>query len=118
VPRDDARPTAEDLLTAVHEFLQTTLLPDVPAEHAYHLRVAINVLGMVERELGDRGARAAEHASALADLGFRDDVELADAIRNGTVAAAQLPDVTRVVRSDVLARLDLVDPAYATGHSA
>jgi hypothetical protein len=118
VPPDEARPTAEDLVTAAREFLQTSLLPDVPAQHAYHLRVAINVLGMVGRELADRGAAAALHSAQLGELGYRDDADLADAIRNGTVSAAQLPDITRAVRSDVLARLELADPAYPTQHSA
>jgi hypothetical protein len=118
VPADDARPTVEDLVTAAREFLQTALLPDVPVQHAYHLRVTINVLGMVERELADRGAAAASHARHLLELGYHDDADLADAIRNGTVPAAQLPDVIRAVRSDVLARLELADPSYLTQYSA
>lgn len=118
MPADDARPTLEDLVTAAREFLQTTLLPDVPAQHAYHLRVAINVLGMVERELADGGAAAASHTRQLLELGYHDDADLADAIRNGTVSAAQLPEVVRAVRSDVLARLELADPSYLTEYSA
>jgi hypothetical protein len=119
MPADDAaRPTAEELVTAVREFLQTTLLPDVPAEHAFHLRVAVNVLGMVERELADGGTAASGHARRLADLGYRDDAELAAAIRSGAVSATQLPEVITAVRADVLARLKFADPAYAAQYKS
>jgi hypothetical protein len=112
VPDDAARPTGADLVVAVREFLQTTLLPDVPAEHAFHLRVAVNVLGMVDRELADGGAAVARHEQRLAKVGYRDDAELAGAIRSGAVTPGQLPEVFRVVQADVRDRVELADPEY------
>lgn len=52
---DDARPygrpTARELLEAVHEFLTDKVMASEDPALAYHGRVAANVLGIVEREL-------------------------------------------------------------------
>jgi hypothetical protein len=45
------RPTAAEALDAISELLRDELLPDIGAEHRFQLRVAVNLLGVVEREL-------------------------------------------------------------------
>src|SRR5262245_57669116 len=94
-------PSADELLEAVTEFLRDRLGPDVPDEHRFHLRVAVNVLGIVRRELALEPSQAAAHAERLAALGVADDRELADRIRSGTA-----PDGTReAVYASVLDKL-------------
>jgi len=44
-------PSASELLDAVREFLEAELLPVAEGRVRFHLRVATNVLRMVEREL-------------------------------------------------------------------
>jgi adenosine/AMP kinase len=45
------RPTADELIVAVREFLERDVMPVVDGRTAFHLRVAMNVLNIVEREL-------------------------------------------------------------------
>lgn len=54
----DERPTAAELIAAVAGFLEKKAAPQLDAATAFHLKVAINALRIVERELqqGDRAA--------------------------------------------------------------
>ena len=45
------RPTAVELLEAVREFLGQDVMPAVEGRVRFHTRVAVNALGMLEREL-------------------------------------------------------------------
>ena len=45
------RPTAVELLDAIREFLAEDVMPAVEGRVQFHTRVAINALGMLEREL-------------------------------------------------------------------
>src|SRR5512139_807907 len=78
-------PSARELVEAVREFLQGDVLPGLDGRTKFHALVAINVLGMVERELefGPEAARA--HRERLAALGFADDRALVEAIRGGAL---------------------------------
>jgi hypothetical protein len=77
------RPSAAELVAAVREFLEADVLEATEGRVRFHARVAINVLGIVERELALGPAQAAAHAERLARLGFADDAALAAAIRAG-----------------------------------
>jgi hypothetical protein len=46
------RPTATELLRAVHDFLADDVVPATSGRLAYQSRVAANILAIVERELG------------------------------------------------------------------
>ena len=46
-----SRPPAADLLDVVREFLERELLPTLSADRWFQVRVAINILAMVKREL-------------------------------------------------------------------
>jgi hypothetical protein len=64
------RPTGAELLAALREFLEKTVAPQVDGATQFNLRIANNVLGIVERELEQRGpAGAAEVAGLRALLG-------------------------------------------------
>jgi hypothetical protein len=76
-------PSAAELVVAVREFLERDVLPIGEGRVKFHTRVAINVLGMVERELALGPEQDAAHARRLAALGVDGDAALAAAIRAG-----------------------------------
>ena len=88
------RPTAAELIAAVRAFLETEVAPQVGGATLFNVRIAGNVLGIVERELALRApAEAAETARLVALLGgvgagardlARLNRQLVDAIRAGT----------------------------------
>ena len=45
------RPTAAELLEALHEWMERDLLPGVDGRLQFHTRVAINMIDIVRREL-------------------------------------------------------------------
>ena len=80
-PHDLPDPPA--LLEAVREFLTGEVEPELDGRLRYHLKVAVNVLAIVERELRLAPEHEARHQERLTRLGFTTDAELADAIRGG-----------------------------------
>ncbi|HLJ62739.1 MAG TPA: DUF6285 domain-containing protein [Stellaceae bacterium] len=46
-----SRPPAPQILAVVNEFLETELLPGLEGEKWFNLKVAINLLALIEREL-------------------------------------------------------------------
>ena len=105
-------PSAAELVVSVREFLES-LRDEVPAERVFHLLVAANALGIIERELADGGVAEDAHAERLARLGYADDAALARAIRHRVLGTDELADVTAAVRADVEARLRVNSPTYA-----
>lgn len=102
-------PSAAELVTAVREFLESDVMPAVEGRVRFHTRVAINVLGMVAREIELGPAQAAEHAARLAELGVADEAELAAAVRAGSCdETALVAALTAAVR----AKLEVANPAY------
>jgi hypothetical protein len=64
------KPTARELLLAVQKFLERDLLPELEGVRRFHARVAVNVLGIVQRELALAGEQwPAQHARLAALLG-------------------------------------------------
>jgi hypothetical protein len=76
-------PTAAELAQALRDFLSDEVMPNTTGALSFHARVAANVAGIVQRELelGQDAARA--HRERLDALGFADDAQLAQAIRDG-----------------------------------
>jgi hypothetical protein len=72
------KPTRRELLLAVQKFLEKDLLPELEGVRRFHARVAVNVLGIVLRELELQGQQwPAQHARLAALLG-RSDAAPAD----------------------------------------
>jgi hypothetical protein len=117
------RPTATELVAAVRTFLEEDVMPAVEGRVAFHTRVAVNALGMVEREL-DLGPEleATERARALAVLGARADdrtgargldATLAAAIRAGDLGLDDAA-VVEHVRETVHDKLRIANPKYVS----
>jgi hypothetical protein len=111
------KPTATELLEAVREFLEKDILPEMKGGKAFHTRVAVNVLGIVGRELAQGPAcDAQEHAELRALLGHDGAIpelvkELAERIRDGALDARRT-EVMAHVRKTVENKLRIANPAY------
>ena len=113
------RPTAAELLEAVREFVERDVMErdELPARVAFHARVAVNVLGIVERELTLGPELDATERERLAALlghdGELDDLtaELARRIRDGSLDDRRTAVVEHVHES-VRAKLLVANPGY------
>ncbi len=111
-------PDTVELLTLVQKFLRLPINPTHAAEHAYHSRVASNVLKIVERDITEAPAMAAaarqrlaailEHDGELAEL----NAELARRLRQGEIDIER-PDVKAHLRQTAHDKVALVNPKYA-----
>lgn len=105
------RPTAEELVVAVREFLERDVMTSTTGAVQFHARVAVNALSAVERELRDGPAMADAHAARLASLGFSTEKELAGAIRSGSLDD-RYDEVAAAVRATVHDKLSIANPKY------
>jgi len=83
------RPTRDELLEAVVEFLENRVMPKLDKHTAFHARVAANVLNIVRRELEQGPGLDEEELARLKDLLGEDgtleelNTELCNRIRKG-----------------------------------
>ena len=110
-PHDQPDPSA--LLEAVREFLTDELEPQAEGRLRYHLKVAANVLAIVERELRLGAEHAAAHRERLGRLGFDSAAALAEAIRSGALDA-RLEELERELREMVVDKLTVARPGYGS----
>ncbi|MGZ8803336.1 MAG: DUF6285 domain-containing protein [Mycobacterium sp.] len=103
------RPTAAELVAAVADFLDDEVRAACDGQVGFHVRVAINVLRIVERELLDDTAGAV--MAALDGLGFADEASLSRAIRQGQLDD-RADDVMACLRVLVRHRLSIAHPGY------
>jgi hypothetical protein len=67
------RPTKQELLSAIRGFLEQELMPELEGVRRFHVRVSVNALAIVLRELELEGEqRPAQHARLCALLGRSD----------------------------------------------
>lgn len=82
-------PDAKTLLVAATKYMEDELMPKLDGYHRFKVRVTINVLNTIRRELEmGEGQAKAEHERLVAILGHEGDVEtmsreLAERIRAG-----------------------------------
>jgi len=105
------RPTAAELLEALHEWMERDLLPGVDGRLQFHTRVAINMIDIVRRELELGPDQEVQHQEVLASFGMNDDAELAAAIRDGAFDA-NLVDVLNRLRPVVEDKVRVANPRY------
>lgn len=107
----DDRPTARELLEAVSEHLEG-LRADSEGAQGFGLRVTRNVVDMVGREVALAPETARRRTRRLAEVGVRDEADMAAGIRSGTLRG---PAVTEVVRELVRDKLAVSHPGYWLG---
>jgi hypothetical protein len=82
-------PDIKTLLTAATKYMESELMPSLDGYHRFKVRVTVNVLNTIRRELEMRETQAkAEHKRLVAILGHDGDVEtlsreLSERIRRG-----------------------------------
>ena len=105
------RPTAEELVVAVREFLEKDVMAATSGAVQFHTRVAINALSAVERELRDGPVMEDEHVARLGALGFGSEGQLAEAIRSGELDE-RYDEIVAAVRATVRDKLLVANPKY------
>jgi hypothetical protein len=117
------RPTAVELVESVREFLERDVMAATEGRVQFHTRVAVNALGMIERELTlGPGFRDAERARAAALLGHDGEPlalerEIAAGIRDGSLDS-KLDAVHAHVRQTVREKLLVANPGYPPSDGA
>ena len=113
------RPTTRELLAAVGAFLEREAMPALEGRRAFHARVAVNALAIVERELANAESQqvaALERLRALlGESGSLEEleVELCRRIRVGEVGL-HTPGLLDHLRAPSLAKLAVDQPRYAS----
>ena len=107
------RPTREELLQAVIDYLQQDLLPHSQGSQRFHLLVVLRVLGIVLRELQQGDAFALQEAELLTSLlGEGADLEaFSDAIAAGTLSADSAGLISGLLAL-AKAKLQIDSPGY------
>jgi aminoglycoside phosphotransferase (APT) family kinase protein len=77
------RPTAGELVEAVREYVEGTVMEQSQGGARFEARIARNALQTVERQLSLGPAIATAHQQRLRRLGFADDAAMADVVRHG-----------------------------------
>lgn len=112
-------PTPEELIKAVADFLRSEIAPVIKGHNAFKLRVGINALDLVTRQLAlEEGSDAAEAArlSHLLDMqGSLNDLNrvLSDRIAKGELDL-QTPGLSEHLWQTTLAKLAVDQPNYAS----
>jgi hypothetical protein len=111
------RPTATELVEAVGEYLEGSVMTRTEGGAHFEARVARNVLAVLGRQL-DRGPSiTTAHAARLAGLGFPDDAALAAAIRAGTLDG-HWPAVAAALAASARDQLLVANPSYLPAATA
>src|ERR1700693_2280931 len=85
-------PSAPEMLAAVGDYLETQILPGLRDEQRFNLRISLNLLAMIERELRLGPQARAEEGARLSELTGRSGTleelnrMLAHLIRAGAIA--------------------------------
>jgi uncharacterized protein YigA (DUF484 family) len=112
-------PTPEELIKAVADFLRNELAPGISGHNAFKLRVAINALDLVTRQLAlaqdSDTAEAARLARLLGEEGTLAELNrrLADRIAKGE-ADLQTPGLAEHVWQTTMDKLAVDQPNYAS----
>lgn len=105
------RPTASELVQAVREWMEQDLIAGVDGRLAFHVRVAMNMLDIVDREIALGAPMEQRHEEALRGLGVTSDAELSHKIRTGEFDSdfSRLLEVLRPVVED---KVRVANPKY------
>ena len=114
------RPSAEELVAAVQGFLEQEVAGQLTGATAFNLRIAVNVLAIVERELAaaDDSTAATARLGALlgADPGLGRaalEEQLVAALQSGVLGLAS-PGLLAHLRADAVRQLGIDNPRYGS----
>ena len=114
----NAHPPATELLTSVARFLREELLPTLSGAPAFNLRVSINAVELVRREIEQQGAaeererhRLAQLLGGSAELAAMRE-ELCEKIARGEITLAE-PALRAHLRATTIDRLAIDQPRYS-----
>ncbi len=111
-------PTPSELIKAVTDFLRNDIAPQIGGHNAFKMRVAINALDLVTRQLALEGSSDAAEAERLSQLlgrqGSLNELNrvLAGKITSGE-ADLQTPGLAEHLWQTTLAKLAVDQPNYA-----
>jgi hypothetical protein len=111
-------PTPTELIKAVADFLRNEIAPEISGHHAFKLRVSINALDLVTRQLaleqGSDSAEAVRLAELLAMQGTLGELNraLAERIARGEVDL-QTPGLAEHLWQTTMDKLAVDQPNYA-----
>ena len=103
-------PTAAELTEAVIEFLEKDVADELSGRRRFHLRVAVNALNIVKRELELNTEHMQTRDETLTALGVSSERELAEAVQKGDIPDG--PQLREALRALVTARLQVNNPTY------
>ena len=103
-------PSAPELVEAVVEFLEKDVADELSGRRRFHLRVAVNALNIVRRQLSLNEQLSRVREATLSTMGVHSEKELAEAIRTGTMDDRD--DLRAALRALVSARLQVNNPTY------
>ena len=112
-------PTPEELIKAGADFLRNDIAPAISGHNAFKLRVSINALDLVTRQLAlEQGSDAAELERLSRLLGVQGSLgelnrALADRIAKGEVDL-QTPGLAEHLWQTTMAKLAVDQPNYAS----
>jgi hypothetical protein len=112
-------PTPTELIKAVADFLRNDIAPAITGHNAFKLRVSINALDLVTRQLAlEQGSDAAEARRLSELLAMRGSLAelnrvLADRIATGEVDL-QTPGLAEHLWQTTMAKLAVDQPNYAS----
>ena len=111
-------PRASELLASVSRFLRDELLPTLSGARAFNLRVSINAIDLVRREIEQQGGADERERLRLAGLlGSDADLEtmrkaLCEKIARGDLTLAE-PALGEHLRATAIDRLAIDQPTYS-----
>jgi hypothetical protein len=112
-------PTPTELIQAVADFLRNEIAPEISGHHAFKLRVSINALDLVARQLkleqGSNTAEAARLSELLSLQGSLDELNrvLAGRIAKGEIDL-QTPGLADHLWQTTMDKLAVDQPNYAS----
>lgn len=114
-----ASPRADELIDAVARFIETVAAPQLSGHAAFHARVAVNALRIVQREiLQGPTAEAAAAARLQALLGQDGDFETLNRMLCARIQAGEIgletPGLFAHLKASVMDRLAIEQPNYGT----
>jgi hypothetical protein len=105
------QPTMTEIVRAVSQWwAQASLSPD-SRRRQFEIRVALNALDIVTRELPVQAQHRHDHQRRLSTLGHQNDASLAMAIRAGAYDN-ELPGVIAVLQPSIRDKVSVANPRW------